>query len=215
MKKRASSRSRGGAGRHSPTTDVRTVEDLHATLADLLSLQSPAALGQLPETLLAIRKQFDPRSVTMTSTNIPDAIDKLSATLRETGEATAKVFSLLERQQQLIGQGDDCLSELEKMSQNGSLTPENLARVVGECRSVHKEMQAVGHQVVLAQEVQDLTAQKIGKVRTVVEELDATLRALLSQFHVEIPHASSVAAAADDKDIDQAATDAILKDFGI
>lgn len=215
MKKRTRLKRHRSARGNRPTTDVRTVEDLNSVLAEMASKLSYDAVANLRTILLEVQKQFDPQSVTMTSTNIPDAIEKLSAVLHETNEATAKVFRVVERQHGLLREGELILNELEKKARKGGVASEDVSRLVGECRLVHEGIQSTGHQVVLAQEFQDLTGQKIRKVIKVVEDLDVKLRALLTYFRVEIPCACAGAEVDEDKDIDQAAADAMLKDLGI
>jgi chemotaxis regulatin CheY-phosphate phosphatase CheZ len=62
-----------------------------------MSGQSGEATHMLEEILGSLKREFDPASITMTSTNIPDAIIKLSSVLVETSEATTKVFQLVEK----------------------------------------------------------------------------------------------------------------------
>jgi chemotaxis regulatin CheY-phosphate phosphatase CheZ len=147
----------------------------------------------------------------MTSSNLPDAIEKLAAVLAESSQAASLVFSLSERQHQLLHRGEDILNQLDEISKRRAPSRHDVTQLVSECRSVHEEIGTVTHQIVLAQEFQDLTGQKIRKVRDVLQDIDNALRVLLEQFNVDIPPAAPSA----DSDIDQATADAILKELGV
>lgn len=215
MKKKISRKNRSGAGGGGSQTSVRADDDLSIALAEIISSTSREKVETLRDTLTAIQKQFDSRSVTMTTTNIPDAIEKLAAVLVETSEATAKVFRLIERQHVLLGEGERLLSEFERGMQREGLGLHGVTAVVGEFRALHEGIKATAHEVVLTQEFQDLTGQKIRKVSKVVEDLDVVLRALLLQFKQEVPSHIPVGQSTQDEDIDQATTDALLKELGV
>jgi len=196
-------------------THVRTDDELSVVLAEIISSKSRERLLQLQETLAAIQGQFDHRSVTMTSTNIPDSLVKLSSVLVETSEAAAKVFRLVERQQHFLEQSERVLGELERKAQGGNLTTESVAGLLATCRAVHNGLRATAHEIVLAQEFQDVTGQKIRKVSKVVAEVDSTLCSLLRQLKVEVPERRPSEEPVEDKDIDQASADALLKELGV
>ena len=215
MKKRSRSKRQGGSGGDLGRTEVCTGDSLIAALAEIISDTSGKRLLELRETLLSLQKQFDPNSVSMTSTNIPDAVEKLAAVVAETTEATAKVFHIVEQQQSLIERANQVLSEIESIARRGALNPNDITKLVTECRAVHEGIQASAHEVVLTQEFQDITGQKIRKVSRMVEDVDVTLRLLLTQLKLEASQTPSAGQSGKDKDIDQSEADALLKELGI
>ncbi len=100
---------------------------MHAALAELVAVQSNEAIHKLEGILGPLRREFDPASVTMTSTNIPDAVTKLSSMLVETGQAAAKVFQLVEQQKSLVEENERCLTAIKALptiSSRGSVSRE-------------------------------------------------------------------------------------------
>lgn len=197
-------------------TQVHALEDLSAALSELLSAESLRKLLLLQETLVGIRSGFDPASVTMSSTNIPDAIIKLSAVLAETSEASTKVLDLVESQQKIVRQGERCLAELEQAAKGGGAVPASAAlECVARCRALNTAMLAVSHDIVIAQEFQDLCGQKIKKVLRLVCDIECYLKALLQQLNIELPQPKSAMELEADQPVDQASTDLLLKELGL
>ena len=111
-------------------TDVRADQDLAAALTEIVASQSRDALNHLAQTVEQLRREFDPASVTMSTTNIPDSIAKLSSVLTETNQAATKVFQLVEEQQRLLVEGETCLRELETLANQGDLDSKLFAAIV-------------------------------------------------------------------------------------
>jgi chemotaxis protein CheZ len=203
---------REGNGEKSP---AGTDTELRAALSDIISTAQKTKFEALCETLQHIRVSFDPASVTMTSTNIPDASTKLAAALEESQEAAHKVFSLVEEQKALLERCDTHLSAMEQLASQPSVSPQDLLRLIKDHRSLNKTIRERAHDIVIAQESQDLVGQKIKKVLKLVHEVEAHLRSLLSYFRIEIPGSSALDDTGADDDIDQDAANQILKDFGL
>lgn len=197
------------------STRICTVDDLSQALRDLLGAQSPHRLKILQETLHGIRSGFDPASVTMSSTNIPDAILKLSSVLSDSSEASHKVFDLVESQHKIVKQGEKQLAELEQLAQGGKLEPAAVLSFVAKYRALNHAMQAVSHDIVLSQEFQDLCGQKVKKVMRLVCDVEVYLKALLEQLNVELPSPKSAAELEAEQSVDQESTDALLKELGL
>ena len=190
--------------------------DLLAALSAIISRAPRAEFEALRETLFQIRSSFDPASVTMSSTNLPDAATKLSAALTESQEATQNVFAVIEEQKKLLECSEEYLAELEQVSKEGPLSSERLHIIVAKHRAINKQLRDRAHDIIIIQEHQDLSGQKIKKVLKLVHEIDSCLRSLLGHFRINLPTEPSADGKTEiDEDIDQAATNQILKDFGL
>lgn len=197
-------------------TQIRESDDLQRALAEIIGSESSQKLALLRETLMGIRSEFDPASVSMSSTNIPDAILKLSAVLTETSEATTKVFDLVEGHQKITKKSEELVSELERCAQQqGTLDAAAVGAFVSKFRVLNHAMHAVSHDIVISQEFQDLCGQKIKKVMRLVCDVECYLRALLDQLHIELPSGKSAAEIEAEQAVDQESTDQLLKELGL
>lgn len=173
------------------------------------------SLSVLHETIWALRAEFDPAAVTMSSTNIPDAIVKLSSVLSDTSEACDKVFQLIENQQKIIKQGERFLSELEIVAKQPHVAPAALEAFITRYRAINNAMLSVSNDIVITQEFQDLCGQKVKKVVKLLCDTECYLRELFKQFKVPLPSAKSAAQEREDAAIDQASADSLLKELGL
>jgi chemotaxis regulatin CheY-phosphate phosphatase CheZ len=201
--------------RNGSCTHIVSVEDLTSALAELVTAESPHKLKLLRETLLGIRSGFDPASIAMSSTNIPDAILKLSSVLNDSNEASHKVFDLVESQHKILKQGEKHLAELEQLAQQGPLGPEAALAFVSKFRALNHAMQAVSNDIVISQEFQDLCGQRVKKVMRLVCDVEVYLKALLEQLKVDLPNPKSAAELEAEQSVDQESTDALLKELGL
>jgi chemotaxis regulatin CheY-phosphate phosphatase CheZ len=195
-------------------THIKTDCDLRIALSELIAEKNSEALALLHQTVWGLRSEFDPASVTMSSTNIPDAIIKLSAVLTDTDSASNKVFDLVERQGKILKQTEKEIAELERHCQGGHADPSAIAGYIGRHRALNHAMQSISNEIVTSQEFQDLCGQKIKKVMRLVCDMECYLRALFVQLKVDVPSAKTAVQAEEDKDIDQDSTDALLKELG-
>lgn len=204
-----------GKGQRGAVTEVRCADDLHAALSELLAKQSSDAIFQLEGILGSIKREFEPATVTMTSTNIPDAVTKLSAVLVQTSQAANRVFELVERQKSLIEENDAHLSALERLVSSIPVDPGVVKNLLSQGKATQVALREVSHEIVMAQEFQDLCSQNVQKVMRLIGKLDGDLRALLTHFKVTPSDAPSPESSLDKPDIGQGDADDILKEFGI
>lgn len=184
-------------------------------VAEEISPSPPESLAQFHETIMSLRSGFDPASVTMSSTNIPDALLKLSSVLTDTHDACQKVFDLIEQQHKIIKQGEKYLSELELLSQRPQVDPALLCIFISRYRALNRSLDGVSDDLVLSQEFQDLCGQKIKKVIKLLCDVECYVRVLLEQLCVELPTPKSKAEEEASASVDQEDTDSLLKEFGL
>ncbi|MEY4669785.1 MAG: chemotaxis protein CheZ [Pseudomonadota bacterium] len=196
-------------------TEVRCVGDLHAALMEIVSARSRDSLCQLEGILEEIQRDFDPTSITMTSTNIPDSLAKLSSVLTETGEAARRVFHLVERQRTLLEENEAHLAALEGLLRGTTVDTDKILQMISESRTTQAALRELSHEFVMAQGFQDLCSQKVEKVMKLVDGLDVKLRALLAHFKIAPKCSVSTQGKGDSANIGQGAADEILKGFGI
>lgn len=190
-------------------TDVLVDENLQVALSTLLSRSNHQALGAVSEMLIRLRAEFDPATVTMTSTNIPDAIIKLSNVLSETNKASCRVFELIERQKKLLVENDALVNEMREASVELSR-----ASILRERYSAKRqEIAIVANEILLAHEFQDLCGQNITKVMKLVSALDSDLRELFRRLECEIPSYNPIQESGET--VNQSETDDILEEFGL
>lgn len=196
-------------------TEVRCVDDLQFALKTLAAERSKDVIHELERIFGALKREFDPTTVTMNSTNIPDAVTKLSSVVAETQQATTRVFQLVERQRCLLEENDADTAALEELLKSGAINPVAALELVSKSRATHKALREVSHEIVVAQEFQDLCSQKIEKVIKLLGFLDGNLRTLLTHFTFAPVFAQATEGDEDNADIGQSDADDILKGFGI
>jgi chemotaxis regulatin CheY-phosphate phosphatase CheZ len=196
-------------------TEVQCVDDLHAALTEILAGQSNAAVYQLEGILGSIKRDFESASVTMTSTNIPDSVTKLSAVLVQTSQAATRVFELVERQKVLLADNESSLNALERLVGESPTDIEGVQQVLSKVKSTQLALGEVAHEIVMAQEYQDLCSQNIEKVMRLIGKLDGDLRALLAHFKITSSVDAGPESSLNNPDIGQGDADEILKGFGM
>lgn len=159
--------------------------------------------------LSSLQARFDPSTLTITSINIPEALNRLVTVMSQMQSASYRVFELVERQKalcdQLIGLSDDLAIDAKS---SGDLQRERVASFTFEHHRITQELRTLSHEVIIAHEFQDLSGQNVLKVKALLEWIDRDLRALLPQLGFTIPQSSTNPM--DEPDLDQAATDEIL-----
>lgn len=206
-----SKKNRGARPRPLPRekTTILVDESLQTALTRIVSGNHRQAVGALCEVLSRLRAEFDPSTVTMTSTNIPEALVKLSNVLTETNKASCRVFELVERQKRLISENSFITRELLKTAPSESGITGALARY----QANSAELQSLANEIMLAHEFQDLCGQNINKVMKLISGLDSLLREFFLRMGCEIPPYSP--AHASGEPVNQNETDDILRDFGL
>jgi chemotaxis regulatin CheY-phosphate phosphatase CheZ len=161
---------------------------------------------QVRRILDSLKASFDPSSITITSTNIPEALDKLVAVMNQMSVASYRVFELVELQKALYQRLTDLTLELAKCAD----APEQaIARFCTEHNQVTEGLRTISHEVIVAHEFQDLSGQNVLKVKALLEWLDRDLRVLLPLLGVALPEAGKDSEK--NPDLDQAAMDALLR----
>jgi chemotaxis regulatin CheY-phosphate phosphatase CheZ len=199
--------------------DLRRVLQAFASLGyDTQQLR----LGQNAEQVVAsfksavwrVRCDFDPTAVTMSSTNIPDAITKLQSILDETAKATITVFNLLEHQEKTLKEAEAQLTELEQLAKDGDVSSETINLFISRQRSLHNNVRTLTTDLITSQEYQDLCGQRVQKVIKLLQALTLSLSDLLQQCSVTLPSAQETIPEGQER-VDQSSADDILKDFGL
>lgn len=190
-------------------TDVLVDESLRIALSSLLSRSNHQALGVVSEMPIRLRSEFDPTTVTMTSTNIPDAIIKLSDELSETNKASCRVFELIEREKRLLAETDSLVTEIGEGV--GELA--RASNLLASYRAKRQEIATITNEILLAHEFQDLCGQNINKVMKLVSALDSELRELFRRLDCEIPSYNPNQESGES--VNQSETDDILEEFGL
>jgi chemotaxis protein CheZ len=162
-----------------------------------------------------VRGDFDPTAVTMSSTNIPDAIAKLQSVLDDTAKATISVFNLLEQQEKALKDAEMQLAELEQLAtSDGDVSSETIKVFISKQRSLNSNVRTLSTELITSQEYQDLCGQRVQKVSRLLQALALSLSDLLQQCSVTLPSAQETTPAGQER-VDQTSADDILKDFGL
>jgi chemotaxis protein CheZ len=186
------------------------------TITDTSNLEPHAQelLKAFHSTVWQLRSDFDPSSVTMSSTNIPDAVNKLESVLTDTAFAANSVFTLLNRQEELLKRGEAKLQELETRALHTTLSASDIHEFVASYRGLNKDLIGLSTQIVTTQEYQDLCGQRIQKVLKLIKEMESSLTSLLQQMKISLPATPEVIPEGEQK-VEQDSVDDILKGFGI
>jgi chemotaxis protein CheZ len=191
---------------------IRSAMNLIGQGPDMLRLQERLGtfVKDFHSTVTNVKSGLDPASITMSSTNIPDAARKLEYVLNATNDATHKLFGIIERQENLISEGDAALEKLKTELQNGVNPIEALARY----ETDYKRWTGATHQAlseaVMTQEFQDLCGQALKKVLNLVQEMEGNLTALLKHLGIDIHQPKEPVA----EKLEQDNVDDLLKQFG-
>jgi len=195
---------------------LAAIEHMHLQKAAKgITLNQPESLVRFHQTIMSLRSGFDPASVSMSSTNIPDALLKLSSVLSDTHDACQKVFDLIEQQSKILKQGERYLNELELLSQQPQVDPALLCIFISRYRALNRSMSGVSNDLLLSQEFQDLCGQKVKKVVKLLCDVECYVRALLEQLCVELPTPKTRAEEEAEASVGQEDTDSLLKEFGL
>lgn len=189
-------------------TNVVIDERLRESLENLLASRNSQALGAITEIALRIRAEFDPSTVTMTTTNIPDAVIKLSSVLNDTNKATCRVFELIELQRRLLAENDSFVRQMSAANNS-----ERASALLRSYDTNRQEIVTLMNEVLLAHEFQDLCGQNINKVIKLISTLETDIREIFRRLGCEIPLYNQSQEPGDS--VSQGETDNILRDFGL
>jgi chemotaxis regulatin CheY-phosphate phosphatase CheZ len=122
---------------------------------------------------------------------------------------------LVERQKYLIRENESHLSALEGIAGSSPFDITMFQETVSKGRATQVALREVAHEIIMAQEYQDLCSQHVEKVVRLLGKLDGDLRALLAHFKVTPSLVENPESAHDKPDIGQGDAEEILKGFGI
>jgi chemotaxis protein CheZ len=139
----------------------------------------------LHDSLRDFKTSLDVNSVTLTTTNIPDAASKLEAVINVTFEAANKTLEICESTDALL-KGAERRHEKLKNAAQASLSEAELRAALNEFIAEDNHFlqgaRRLNGEVLIAQGFQDLTGQALRKVITLVTELEANLLSLIKVF---------------------------------
>jgi chemotaxis regulatin CheY-phosphate phosphatase CheZ len=190
-------------------TNVVIDERLRQSLGNLLAGRNRQALGAITEIALRIRAEFDPSTVTMTTTNIPDAIIKLSSVLNDTNKATCRVFELIELQRRLLAENDSVVRAMIAAASDS----ERAEALLQSYNSNRQEIVELMNEALIAHEFQDVCGQNISKVIKLISSMETEIREIFRRLGCEIPLYDKSQEPGDS--VSQRETDNILRDFGL
>lgn len=191
---------------------IRAAMNSIAQGPDMLRLQERlgAIVRDFHSTVTNVKSGLDPASITMSSTNIPDAARKLEYVLNATNDATHKLFGIIERQENLISEGDAALEKLKSELQAGVNPMEALAHYESDYKRWTGATHEALSEAVMTQEFQDLCGQALKKVLNLVQEMEGNLTTLLKHLGVDVNQPTEPAA----EKLEQDNVDDLLKQFG-
>ena len=170
----------------------------------------------LHNSLTEFKNSLDRDSVTMTTTTIPDAADKLEKVISMTHAAAEKTLSITERQANLLKEGRLDLKALREKLPHA--TEERLIPSIASYLDRHdsrlRELEKMNSEILMAQEFQDLTGQALRKVIKLVTELESNLVSLIQIFGGTSGQPAAEQPAQDETALQQDAVDSVLSSFG-
>ncbi|MCB0335734.1 MAG: protein phosphatase CheZ [Bdellovibrionales bacterium] len=144
---------------------------------------------ELHQSLMNFKNSLCNTNVTMSSTTIPDAADKLENVMKMTFEAANTTIDALEHQTQLLEDSKQSLEEsISRIENDGRLCAETRGELVellnGSKEKIDLSLES-NFKVITAQEYQDLTGQALQKVIKLVQELEGGLVGIVKLFGIE------------------------------
>ena len=143
----------------------------------------------LHDSLNEFKQSLERENVTMTSTSIPDAADKLEAVISMTFEAAEKTLNLVDSQTDLLRRGALDLGALENWISAQPKLHESERKFLDSYIKREKErnglIAATTNEIVMAQEFQDLTGQALKKVVKLVTGIEEQLISLITLFGLQ------------------------------
>ena len=133
-------------------------------------------------------------NVSMDTTNIPDAADKLEAVIKMTYNAAEKTLGITEKQAEILTESSAEISKLKTFLKQAGNSTERAAMLafLDKEESRVLALQNMNSEVLMTQEFQDLTGQALRKVIKLVTELESNLVSLIQIFGVESTEADAV-----------------------
>lgn len=181
-----------------------------------LNTKANTLLQDFHGSIWTLRGDFDPKSVSMTTTNLPEASRTLDRVLQTASTTVQQMFSLIEQQEHLLSRGEQLMLQLEQQLIAGSVDATSLQAALAECKLLTKRARQISGEMVISQEFEDICGQVIQKVRELIQGLERDISKLLCQLHVGVPDGAAAAEQAESARItEQSDVDSLLKTYGV
>lgn len=158
---------------------------------------------KLHDSIRSFKEAVDPKLKDLTTTDMPDAIDKLHFVIEKTEEAANKTMSIVEK---YILNMDDLANHIRNIKE-----PEESVAFLKDFKN---QLEDDLTEIITTQSYQDLTGQTIKKVIKLVGEIEAELIRLIKSFGVKIDTAKVTEEEMTPEKVSQAGVDDLLKEFG-
>ncbi len=177
---------------------------------------------ELHRTLLEFNQSMSSENVTMHSTTLPDAVDKLEEVLKVTFQAADKTLNSVEEQNTILSSSYEALGEALETLKPDNIPDETVRTTLKEMLEAERERVerslAINNEIMMTQEFQDLTGQALKKVIKLVQGMKDNISALIEIFGAEdlppVQVAQESEQALDENKLDQGDVDSVLKDCG-
>ena len=181
-----------------------------------LNTKANALLQNFHGSIWTLRKDFDPTSVSMTTTNLPEASRTLDRVLHTASTTVQQMFKLIEQQECLLGRGEQLMLQLEQQLKAGTVDATSLQAALAECKLLTMRAREISGEMVISQEFEDICGQVIQKVRELIQSLERDIAKLLCHLHVGVPDGAAAAVSAENTRItEQSDVDKLLKTYGV
>jgi chemotaxis regulatin CheY-phosphate phosphatase CheZ len=181
-----------------------------------LNTKANTLLQNFHGSIWTLRKDFDPSSVSMTTTNLPEASRTLDRVLQTANQTVQQMFNLIEQQEHLLSRGEQLMLQLEQQLTSGSVDSTSLQAALAECKLLTNRARQISGEMVISQEFEDICGQVIQKVRELIQGLERDISKLLCQLHVGVPDGAAAADRAERARLtEQTDVDSLLKTYGV
>ncbi|MCB0329599.1 MAG: protein phosphatase CheZ [Bdellovibrionales bacterium] len=175
----------------------------------------------LHDSLKDFQKSLSPGSVTMHSTNLPDATSKLEAVIDMTFQAAETVLSMSEQEDESLKKAERALENIKTKMDGEPTIPKKLRDAFNSFYTEEKRClehcKDCNQKILISQNFQDLSGQSIKKVIKLVTELEENLINLLKLFgdeETQVTELSSLTEETSGDALGQDDADQILKNLG-
>jgi chemotaxis regulatin CheY-phosphate phosphatase CheZ len=181
-----------------------------------LNTKANTLLQNFHGSIWTLRRDFDPTSVSMSTTNLPEASRTLDRVLQTASKTVQQMFSLIEQQEHLLSRGEHLMSQLEQQLATGAVDATTLQAALTECKLLTNRAREISGEMVISQEFEDICGQIIQKVRELIQGLERDISNLLCHLHVGIPDGATAAEQAESARLtEQCDVDKLLKTYGV
>lgn len=198
---------------------AEALDELYTAQQGELHKRATKMLRTLYQSLNKFRKNLDAASVTMNSTNVPDAARKIESVISLTSEAANKTLDVLERQNEVLAESRRGIEHWQKeltgvLGSLPALAVSEFSVFLEQENSRNDQLQKQNAEIMLAQEYQDLSGQALRKVLDLVTNLEIDITELVQVFYgEETPISEGAEEAEVGSNVDQGAVDDLLRQF--